>query len=251
MPGNTDRVPVTTDQAPGAHRVGRIRRSPSEILYILGFLAARKELIRAHLQGGELLFMSQLRFVDPGGRYIIVEPGTNEAANAALLSRARCTFFASPPGCHVEFVAAEPREVLHGGTRAIRLGFPDVLVDLQRREYDRASVSPQIPLQCLADAGGVLSFRGGLVDMSVGGIGFLVYDPNITLEPGTVLKGCRIEPDGTPPLILDLEVRYSELVTLADGTRAKRSGCLIIEHPETLKQFVQALLVPRGQDTAK
>lgn len=184
--------------------------------------------------------MSRLRVVDPIGSYIIIQPSSNEAANAALLSRPRCTFFASPPGCHVEFVAAEPREIMHGGMRAIRFRFPEVLVDLQRREYDRAGVSPQIPLQCLADAGGVLSFRGGLVDISVGGIGFLVYDPGITLEPGTVLKGCRMEPEGMATLILDLEVRYSELVSLADGTRAKRSGCRIIDPPETLQQFVEA-----------
>jgi hypothetical protein len=49
-------------------------------------------------------------------------------------------------------------------------------------------------------------------------------------------------PDGMPPLILDLEVRYSELVSLADGARAKRSGCRIIDPPETLKQFVAASL---------
>jgi len=141
----------------------------------------------------------------------------------------------------VEFAAADPQKILHGGMPAIRFKFPEVLVDRQRREYDRASVSPQIPLQCLAEAGGVLSFKGALVDISVGGIGFLVYDPSITLEPGTVLKGCRIEPDDPSPLILDLEVRYSELVSLADGTRAERSGCRVVSRPETLKQFVEGL----------
>jgi hypothetical protein len=42
-------------------------------------------------------------------------------------------------------------------------------------------------------------------------------------------------------LILDLEVRYSEMVSLPDGTRAERSGCRVVEHPESLKDFVAAL----------
>ncbi|MNC89631.1 Flagellar brake protein YcgR [compost metagenome] len=87
----------------------------------------------------------------------------------------------------------------------------------------------------------MLSFKGGLVDISSSGVGFLVYDPSITLEPGTVLKGCRIDPHNGAPLVLDLEVLYSELVSLPDGTRAERSGCRVVEHPETLKEFVAAL----------
>ena len=232
---------MTSDRQAVTHPAGRIRRLPSEIIHVLGVLAARQGSVTAHLQGGKLPFLSRLRFVDPAGRYILVEPDANEAANIALLSRPRCALFASLSGWHVEFVVAEPMEVVDGGTRAIRFRFPEVLVDLQRRAHDRAAVSQQIPLRCMADAGGVLSFKGGLVDICVSGIGFLIYDPGITLEPGTLLKGCQIEPDDMLPMILDLEVRYSELVTLADGTRANRSGCRIIDPPEALKHFVAAL----------
>jgi flagellar brake protein len=219
----------------------RVLRSPSEIARILETLAARNEPITAHLQAGELLFTSRLRVVDPVESCILIEPSPDEAANTALLARARCRFFASLQGVHVEFAAADPQNVVHGGKPAIRFRFPDVLADRQRREYDRASVSPQVALECVADEGGVLSFKGGLVDVSVGGLGFLIYDAGITLEPGTILKGCRIDPYSDSPLILDLEVRYSEMVSLADGTRAQRSGCRVVEHPETLKEFVAGL----------
>ena len=231
---------MTTEQPPGAKREERIRRTPLEMVDILRLLKSRNVPITTHLQAGELLFKSRLYVVDPVGACIIIEPSPDEAANAALLSRPRCTFFASPAGGQVEFVAADPQKIQHEGKPAIRFKFPDVLSDRQRREYDRASVSTQIPLECLADAGGVLSFKGGLVDISVGGLGFLIYHPSITLEPGTVLKGCRIGQDESP-LILDLEVRYSEMVSLADGTRAERSGCRVVVGPETLKEFVEGL----------
>jgi flagellar brake protein len=232
---------MATDQSLDSPRSERIRHSAAEIAEVLALVQSEKGFLTAHLKGGELLFTSRLRAVDLDGSCIIIESSTDELANAALLSRPRCTFFASIPGGHVEFAAADPQRIEHEGKPAIRLKFPDVLADRQRREHERAIVSPQIPLVCLADDGGVLSFKGGLIDVSIGGLGFLVYDPNITLEPGTVLKGCRIDPYNQSPLVVDLEVRYSEMVDLADGTHAERSGCRVVEHPETLKEFVAAL----------
>ena len=232
---------MTTDQAPGSPRAERIRHSAGEIAAVLAIVQGEKASITAHLHGGEVLFTSRLRAVDPAQSFILIEPSTDEVANAALLSRPRCTFFASIPGGHVEFAAADPQRIEHDGKPAIRLKFPDVLSDRQRREYDRTAVWPQVPLVCVADDGGILSFKGGLVDISIGGLGFLMYDPNITLEPGTVLKGCRIDPYNEAPLVVDLEVRYSEMVDLADGTHAERSGCRVIERPESLKEFVAGL----------
>ena len=232
---------MTADPARDTQREEQIRRSPSEIAQILGLILTRGEAITAYLQSGEVKFTSRLLAVDPIKSCISIKPDPDEVANAALLSRPRCTFFATLPNGHVEFVAADPHKIQHDGTPAIRLKFPDVFSYRQRREQDRSPVSPQVPLECLADAGGVLSFKGGLVDISSGGVGFLVYDPSITLEPGTVLKGCRIDSSNAAPLVIDLEVRYSELVSLPDGTRAERSGCRVIERPETLKEFVAAL----------
>lgn len=230
-----------TAETPGSHRIELIRRSSSEIADVLRYLLAGNEPITAHLRGGELMFQSRLRLVDPHGSRIVLEASPDEAVNAALLARPRCSFFATLQAGHIEFAAADPQRIDHDGTPSIQLGFPDVLVTRQRRELERAAIWPQVPLVCLADAGGILSFKGGLVDISIGGLGFLVYDPSITLEPGTVLKGCRIDQNTEVPLVLDLEVRYSELVSFPDGTRAERSGCRVVERTESLKEFVAGL----------
>ena len=70
-----------------------------------------------------------------------------------------------------------------------------------------------------------MPFDGTMVNVSKGGIGFLQYDPTISLEPGTVLKGCRIESAGGESVVVDLEVRYSQLMDFADGTQVQSSGC--------------------------
>ncbi len=233
---------MATNQEPSAKREGQITYSSFEIIRILESFAARQVPITAHLRAAELFFVSRLRHVDPQGQYILIDASASDDANAALLNRPRCTFYITTAGSHVEFVAADPQAISHENAPAIRLKFPEVLVNLDKRNHIRAELSPQISLRCEADAGGVLSFDGRISDISRGGVGFLVYDPSITLEPGTVLRGCRIEPTARKPLIVDLEVRYSELVTLSDGTRVKQSGCQFIDPPQSLKRFVDELL---------
>ena len=77
----------------------------------------------------------------------------------------------------------------------------------------------------LIDEGGVMPFDGTMANVSKGGIGFLQYDPTISLEPGTVLKGCRIESPSGDSIVVDMEVRYSKLVDLADGRQVQSAGC--------------------------
>jgi len=88
---------------------------------------------------------------------------------------------------------------------------------------------PHQELRCVVDAAGVMPFDGTMANVSKGGIGFLQYDPTISLEPGTVLKGCRIESPGGEAIVVDMEVRYSQLITLADGSPVQSSGCRFVD----------------------
>jgi len=230
---------MSTDDASGTAPTERVKRSRAEIASALEILKTRKDPVAAHLEAGKLSFESRILAVDPMRSLIVLEASADESANEALLARPRCSFFASPPGRHVEFAAADPERIMFAGTAAIQLAFPDVLVERQRRLEDRAAVEADTIVECLADDGGVLSFKGALLDVSAGGVGFLIYHPSITLEPGTVLKGCRIDSGDEPPLVMDLEVRYSELVSLANGSRAERSGCRILGDAEALKNLVE------------
>jgi flagellar brake protein len=229
---------VELGQQEKAHSGGRITRSPLEIARVLAALVSRQVPIKSYLRSGELLFVSRICHADPGGEFIIIEPCPDEQANTELLARPRCAFFTEPSGWHVEFVASGPGKVMHEGKPAIRFGFPEVLSNVQTRDYSRASGSPTVRIHCIADEGGFMSFEGWIVDVSIAGIGFLSYDPTITLEPGTILKACRMEAERMPTVIVDLEVRYSEFVSLSDGTQAKRSGCRFVEPPAAIKELI-------------
>jgi c-di-GMP-binding flagellar brake protein YcgR len=232
---------TSPDPNPTFSLVGQMLRAPEEIARVLNSLVARGEPIISDLGGGKRLFRSRLRFVDPARTYIIIELGADEAANEALLVRPHATFHAEPGDWRVEFAAADPmRTFQKEGAPGIRLRFPEIVAG-HRRRADERTAAPQQALRCAVDEAGVMPFDGIVTNVSKGGIGFLQYDPAISLEPGTVLKGCRIESAGGDCIAVDMEVRHSRLVDLADGTQVQSSGCrflnLSAEEAARIDQF--------------
>jgi c-di-GMP-binding flagellar brake protein YcgR len=211
-----------------------------EIARVLEGIMRRHSLLAVY--GAAAVFRSMLRDVDSSVGRIVVERSPDSAANAALLSRPRATFHCEIPGWHVEFVAADPRAAQHDGIQAIECRFPEVLSSYQRREHDRVAIRPPLPLRVLADAEGFTPFGASIVDVAAGGIGFVVYSQTITLEPGTILRGSRIELPDSGVCTVDLEVRYSEAVGFASGTRAMRSGCRFVKPSPELVALVKRYL---------
>lgn len=214
------------DPNPTFSLAGQMLRSPEEIFRLLNLLVVHGDPIVSDLGGGERLFHSRLRFVDPARAYIIIELSADESANMALLARPRATFHAEPGAWRIEFALADPQPTSpHEGAPGIRLRFPKIVASHRRRADERANAPPQKELRCIIDAGGVMPFDGTMANVSKGGIGFLQYDSTISLEPGTVLKGCRFESPSGKSIVVNMEVRYSQLVDLEDGTQVQRSGC--------------------------
>ena len=201
-------------------------RSLDEIVRVLQAVKSRHKLVMTYLPGGK--FQALLRFVDPGGRRLIIGRSPVPGANAALLSRPRWTFHAELPEWHVEFAVGGARETLHNGVAAFEFGFPDVIVCHQPRTHPRVPIEPEARLKCIANTRGHISFEANIVDISAGGIGFIVYSPGVPLETGTMLLGCEIQaPDGAV-VEVDLEVRYTKPVDSAEGQHAVRSGCRLV-----------------------
>ncbi len=209
-------------------------RSRSKIAPVLEALAARRQRVTVELRTG--LVTTQLVLADPVGDFIIIAAAAEEALNSALLALARVTMVAEPDDWHIEFVGVEPSAVMHDGIAAIRLGYPAILTVQQRRQDERLDATPALVLHCLADAGGFAPFDAQIKDISLGGISVLLYPPDVMLEPGTVLAGSRIEIPGADTITIDLEVRYSELVRLEDGSRVRCSGFRFLNAPDEVKQ---------------
>jgi c-di-GMP-binding flagellar brake protein YcgR len=217
-------------------------RSSNEIERVLVSLYDYGEPVFASVDDGKLLFRSLLLSVDSKRGCIVVAASEDEAANTALLARPRTTFMSNLEELYLEFPAADPQRSTFRGKPAIQLCFPDVLVRHPRRTEPRGPAPKQPPLKCIADAAGIAAFESQIVDIGSGGIGFLVYTAGISLEPGTILKGCRIEQPGKKTVFADLEVRYTLPVTLADGRRAVRSGCRFVNPSNDLLKLISSFV---------
>ncbi len=222
-------------------------RSPDEIAQVLDALARQHAGVMTDLEGQGVQFASRFLLADPGREFILVAAAASRDANAALLSRQRVPMVSGLGSWRVEFVGCEPRETMHEASLAIRLRYPQIVSAHLRRAQPRIELRSRAPLVCLADAAGIMPFEAQLVDISLGGIGVLLHASDITLEPGTILLGCRIEVPGSEPVIVDLEARYSEVVVLPDGTRARRSGFRFIDGPPQLKRLMQTLAAGAAQ----
>jgi flagellar brake protein len=212
-------------------------RSLDEIVRVLQTVKARHKLVMTYLPNGK--FQALLRYVDPRGRRLIVGRSPVPGANAALLSRPRSTFHTELPEWYVEFAVGGARETLHDGVAAFEFGFPDVIVCHQPRAHPRVPVQPEARLKCIANTRGHLSFEANIVDISTGGIGFIVYSPATALETGTLLLGCQIQaPDGAV-VEVDLEVRYTKPVDSVPGQPAVRSGCRLMNPSEEAMALIR------------
>lgn len=224
-----------------ANDSGHLLRASSKIARALETLVARRERVTVELSIDGDQFSATLVRADPAGQFIVVTASADEAANAALLARARVTFVCTPDDWRIEFVANEPCAVMHDGVPAIRLRYPEILTVQQRRQYERHEVPATLTLRCVADAGGFAPFDARIMDLSSGGISILLYSLDVMLEPGTVLVGSRIEVPGADPVTVDLEVRYSETITLEDGSRARCSGFRFVNPPDEIKKLIDAV----------
>lgn len=222
--------------AANANNTSHLLRSRAKIAPVLDALAARRQRVTVELPDRQGLYATQLLLADPVGDYILVSATDDAALNSALLALARVTLVGEPDDWHIEFVAVEPSAVMHEGAAVIRLRYPEILAVQQRRQDERYDTSDALMLRCVADAGGFAPFDAQIRDISLGGISVLLYPPDVAIEPGTVLVGSRIEIPGGDTITIDLEVRYSEIVTLADGSRARCSGFRFLDAPDELRQ---------------
>lgn len=223
----------------GMATTGRLLvRSGIEIGRTLEAMLADADNVSAVWQEGERLFLSRLLRVEPVEGWFVVACDATREANVALLASSAVTFTCNHRGAHYNFVATAPCTVEHERAAAIRFAFPLALFAHQRRTQPRIQAPARIPLRCEIPWG-PLSFDAEVVDVSLDGIGTIVYGADIQLPTGTKLERARImHPDRTP-VVIDLEVRYAIRMTGRDGAPAMRSGCRFLGASEDLHDLIR------------
>ena len=230
------------DLAERLDETGRLLvRSAIEIGHTLETMRSAGDSLSADLVSDEHLFISRVLEVDPRNETMTVAWSESKEANAEIMARRSITFNANHEGLHFQFVAENPRETDYGNRSAIQLSLPRAMLAVQRRVLPRCKVPPTVPLKCEISLG-PMSFEAMVVDVSLGGIGAIVYDPAIRLEAGMIISRARILLPAHVPVLAGLEVRHIGTVTRADGTVAKRAGCRLIAPSAGIEALVRLFL---------
>jgi c-di-GMP-binding flagellar brake protein YcgR len=217
-------------------------RSHIEICRILQVLAQELSPISAELRNGHP-FASHILSVDPEtGRFTIAYSG-HKLINTMVLESPAVEFTATDrQDLHFSFEASAPEETQFDGQPAIQFALPKSLLLHNRREHPRIPVRADVSLRCIADEAGVIPFESHVTDISHDGVGCLIYDPDINLETGTILRGCRIVLPNGDDVVADLELRHATTTVLADGSLAKSAGFRFFQKTDDLEKLVKQFM---------
>lgn len=95
---------------------------------------------------------------------------------------------------------------------------------------------------------GALSLEAAVVDISLGGLGTLVYDSRVRLEPGMRVARARILHGASDPVTVELEITNVTPVVDREGRTANRAGCMIRGSRETLEELVRMFIADLGEE---
>ena len=95
---------------------------------------------------------------------------------------------------------------------------------------------------------GALSLEAAVVDISLGGMGTLVYDSRVRLEPGMRIERARILHGASDPVTVDLVISNVTAVVDKEGRAANRAGCVIRGSRQTLEELVRMFISDLGEE---
>jgi c-di-GMP-binding flagellar brake protein YcgR len=217
-------------------------RSGIEIGRLLDAMMQDGDAVTANLQP-QLLFLSQLVYVEPVRGYLLLTYTDHKPANSAALAARSLTLRCNHRGAQFAFTANAPRQAAHGGRPCIQCGLPSAILGMQqRRGSARVQVPAEAPVACDLRMG-LQAFAARVADVSLDGICMLVSDPAIPLCEGTRLERARIRHPQCEPFEVDLVVRHVSRTVLPNGERASRIGCTVVSSREVLENLVRLFVV--------
>ena len=168
--------------------------------------------------------------------------------NERLLKGQHLTIVSSQDGVKIEFHVHQIEATSFEGRLAFCVPFPDSLLKLQRREYYRLTVPLLKPLRChipLLTTGFADTVIG---DISLGGVSVMGEYPGLTMDPGQVFEGCRIQLPEVGTINATLAICNSFPMTLRNGAVIRRTGCAFVDLPASQEAMLQRYIIRLERD---
>lgn len=215
-----------------------------EIVRTLRGLSSRNEMVSAFFNAGNDLLLTSVLDVQPENQAVLLDYGSNEALNKRILKAEKIIFVTSLDSVKVQWVGNQITAASFEGRSAFRTPIPNQLLRLQRREYYRLTTPVVSPLKCRIPTGPDTSVEVALADISAGGIGVIVSQPQgMTFEVGAIFPGCRIELPGIGTAEFTISIQSIWEVIMKNGLKSMRAGCQFIDMRPGMQSIIQRYII--------
>ena len=124
---------------------------------------------------------------------------------------------------------------------------PDRLLRLQRREYFRLTAPSTPSLVCQLpmekEDGATITFQARVLDISGGGIAFVVPPEGVEFKPEMEFHHCQIVLPEIGAVQTSLRIRSVFRVTNRDGISMLRAGCEFVDMSERVASIIHRYIL--------
>lgn len=167
-----------------------LKRGTLAVLGVMKELLRKQTPVMVNFSQGQ--FLSYLLAAD--SEQLILDPGSNHLMNQQVMECGEVNISADTQGARVEFSLGKLKRIEHDGLPAFSAPLPELLWQIQRREFFRVRAPMEPLFWCHSQWPDGSAARFRLQDVSLGGISVLVDEalPQ-ELDVGDMFKSLRVE----------------------------------------------------------
>lgn len=222
--------------------------TPKAVQGVLRDIARHNERVALYFDSGEEnVIITVLLEMEPEG--FILDATRDPVINQKILDSPHRYFVSAHLQAKVQFPIVHLEPLMREGEPVFRVGFPEHLTRLQRRDFFRLYLPPglmacHLPSQGQDSQG---SLRLVVRDISEGGVS--LYDHLTTeLKPGDELQDCRLTLEDGTEIVFGLQVRHSVLTRMPSGEERACLGCRFITLSTRMASQLQRFITRRQRE---
>lgn len=225
----------------------------SAIQKLIQAIHAEENELYVHLLNGDGSFVSEIveiEYDQTGPKTIWIATPFNKSMVKDLPTNLNYTLVAFPDGVKVQLNGMGMELSQLGHTKALKLPLPTVAIRIQRRNYFRVMVDPEMSTFLYLD-GPKIKGQFDLIDLCVGGCSVYVDDKSLPFEVGATLGRATLLLPGTAlPIPISLTVK--NLTDNPENSAHWAVGCeMEMLHKPDLYRLQRFLLASERRQRAK
>ena len=217
--------------------------SDKEIAFILRAVAQKGEGLTAYFNQGNDFILTTILDVDADNDTVILDYGANEIFDRKILGANRILFMTAQDKVRIQFTVNHIERINYEGDPAFKINLPESLIKLQRREYYRLATPIMKPLVCTFPLEEGKSVDLAIADISIGGIGAINPPSTFKFEIGAKYQGCHFVLPEIGTIVAAMQIRNAFEITLKNGSRTMRAGCMFVNLPGTMESMIQRYII--------